>query len=108
MTLKSTVFQAEARRSFFASSSLPGAVRASLEPTGNVLDHVDGIPISCVDFANPIVMVAASAVGKTGYETKQELDADTRMACRNSRHCACARRSGCTWETWRVRDCLRW
>jgi 2-methylaconitate cis-trans-isomerase PrpF len=54
-----------------------GGATGKFLPTGNALDHVDGTPISCVDFANPVVMVAASALGKTGYETKQELDADT-------------------------------
>ena len=53
-----------------------GGATGKFLPTGNPLDHVDGTPISCVDFANPIVMVAASALGKTGYETKPELDAD--------------------------------
>ena len=51
-----------------------GGATGKFLPTGNPLDHVDGTPISCVDFANPIVMVAASALGKTGYETAGYVD----------------------------------
>jgi 4-oxalomesaconate tautomerase len=53
-----------------------GGKTGRLLPTGKSLDTVDGIPMSCIDFANPIVMIAASDVGKSGYESKQELDAD--------------------------------
>jgi 2-methylaconitate cis-trans-isomerase PrpF len=59
-----------------------GGRTGRLLPSGNAIDHVDGIPVSCIDFANPIVMVAAAAVGKSGYESKQELDADTQWLVR--------------------------
>jgi 2-methylaconitate cis-trans-isomerase PrpF len=59
-----------------------GGRTGRLLPSGNAMDHVDGIPVSCIDFANPIVMVAAAAVGKSGYESKQELDADTQWLVR--------------------------
>lgn len=54
-----------------------GAKTGKLLPTGNARDLVDGIEVSCVDFANPIVFFAASSLGKTGHEGKRELDADT-------------------------------
>jgi hypothetical protein len=53
-----------------------GAKTGRLLPTGNVVDFVDGIDVSCVDFSTPVVFLRADAVGKTGYETKQALDAD--------------------------------
>lgn len=53
-----------------------GAKTGRLLPTGRIVDNVDGIPVTCIDFANPIVMVAAVALDRTGHETKQELDAD--------------------------------
>jgi 2-methylaconitate cis-trans-isomerase PrpF len=53
-----------------------GARTGRLLPTGNAVDSIDGLRVSCVDFAIPVVILAASSVGKTGYETKQELDAD--------------------------------
>jgi 2-methylaconitate cis-trans-isomerase PrpF len=53
-----------------------GSRTGRLLPTGNAIDVVDGIPVTCIDFANPVVLVAASALGKTGHETKDELDGD--------------------------------
>jgi 4-oxalomesaconate tautomerase len=37
---------------------------------------IDGVEVSCVDFASPLVFVAAAALGKSGCETKAQLDAD--------------------------------
>ena len=53
-----------------------GAKTGRLLPTGRPSDVVDGIEISCVDFTSPLVLIAASALGKTGHETKTELDGD--------------------------------
>jgi 4-oxalomesaconate tautomerase len=53
-----------------------GAKTGKLLPTGHAIDVIDGIEVSCVDFASPLVLIAAAALGKTGYETKVALDAD--------------------------------
>ena len=53
-----------------------GAKTGKLLPTGNALDDIDGIAVSCVDVAMPCVIAKASDFGKTGYESKAELDAD--------------------------------
>jgi 2-methylaconitate cis-trans-isomerase PrpF len=53
-----------------------GACTGRLLPTGNAVDEIDGIAASCVDFAIPVVLIPAHALGKTGYETKVELDSD--------------------------------
>jgi 4-oxalomesaconate tautomerase len=53
-----------------------GAVTGKLLPTGNPLDLIDGIEASCIDMAMPVVIMAAEALGKTGRETPEELDAD--------------------------------
>lgn len=53
-----------------------GGKTGRLLPTGRAVDHVDGIPVTCIDFANPVMMLSANDVGKAGYESKQELDAD--------------------------------
>jgi 2-methylaconitate cis-trans-isomerase PrpF len=53
-----------------------GSRTGQLLPTGRPVDVIDGIAVSCVDFANPVVLVAAASMGKTGHETKDELDAD--------------------------------
>lgn len=59
-----------------------GAKTGKLLPTGNALDMVHGIPVSCVDFSTPIVLVAAQDLGKTGHESKAELDADQELLAR--------------------------
>jgi len=61
-------------------------------PTGNAIDWIDGVPVSCVDFAIPVVLIPARALGKTGYESKAELDADAELlaAVQQLRHKAAA------------------
>jgi 2-methylaconitate cis-trans-isomerase PrpF len=53
-----------------------GAKTGKLLPTGAVLDQLYGIPVSCVDFSTPLVLVAAADLGISGYESKAELDAN--------------------------------
>ena len=48
-------------------------------PTGRALDVIDGIEVSCVDMAMPMVLMRAEQFGKTGYETPAELDADRQL-----------------------------
>ena len=52
---------------------------ASVFPTGNVTDTFDGIPVTCVDNGMPVVVVAASSFGTTGYESVAELEADEEL-----------------------------
>jgi 4-oxalomesaconate tautomerase len=54
-----------------------GSVCGSLLPTGNVVDEVDGVKVTCIDNGMPVVVMKAQALGKTGYETPKELMADT-------------------------------
>tara|TARA_Y100000815_G_scaffold227392_1_gene215952 strand:+ start:632 stop:1747 length:1116 start_codon:yes stop_codon:yes gene_type:complete len=53
-----------------------GAKTGKLFPTGNVIDDIDGISVSCIDVAVPMVITCAEAFNKTGYESKIELDSD--------------------------------
>ena len=53
-----------------------GSVTGKLLPTGKPLDVIDGIDVSCVDVAMPTVFMPAEQLGKTGYESAAELDAD--------------------------------
>jgi len=48
-------------------------------PTGNVTDEFGGIPVTCVDNGMPVVVVAASSFGKTGYESIAELEGDEEL-----------------------------
>ena len=48
-------------------------------PTGNITDVFGGIPVTCVDNGMPVVVVAASSLGKTGYETIADLEGDEEL-----------------------------
>lgn len=56
-----------------------GAKTGRLFPTGNRIDVINGIEVTCIDFASPLVFVAAEALGRTGHEPKAELDADSEL-----------------------------
>lgn len=55
---------------------LVGSIGNTLLPTGNLTDDIDGMIVSCLDIAGPLVVTYAEFMGKTGYETKHELDHD--------------------------------
>ena len=59
-----------------------GAKTGKLLPTGNAVELLKGIAASCVDAANPCVFVLAEALGKTGNETPQDLEADPQFLAR--------------------------
>jgi len=59
-----------------------GSATGALLPTGNVRDVIDGVTATCVDNGMPVVVVAASELGRTGYETVAELEADTELGAR--------------------------
>jgi 2-methylaconitate cis-trans-isomerase PrpF len=43
-------------------------------PTDQVIDVIDGIELSCLDVAMPMVLMRAEDVGFTGYESRAEVD----------------------------------
>jgi 4-oxalomesaconate tautomerase len=68
-----------------------GSVCSSLLPTGKVQDvvTVEGsgfdaftLPVTCIDNGMPLVMFRASDVGRTGYESAAEMNADTELKTR--------------------------
>ncbi|GGB79213.1 PrpF family isomerase [Marinobacterium zhoushanense] len=59
-----------------------GTKTGKLLPTGDVRDEIDGIEVSCVDAAVPMVLIPAKSLGKTGAESKAELDADSELLAR--------------------------
>ena len=62
-----------------------GSKTGALLPTGLPKEKIDGIEVTCMDVAMPMVIMKASDLGKTGYESKSELDADTHLLNRLSR-----------------------
>lgn len=59
-----------------------GSVTRKLLPTGRPIDVIDGVEVSCVDVAMPMVLIPAEQVGKTGHEGANELDADVALIAR--------------------------
>ena len=51
-----------------------GGVTGSFLPSGNLVDSVDGIEVTCMDVAMPMVIAKAEDFGLTGYESAAELD----------------------------------
>ena len=52
-----------------------GSACGALLPTGNIVDEIDGVKITCIDNGMPVVLLRAADVGATGYETRDELNA---------------------------------
>ena len=61
---------------------LAGSSCGSLLPTGQPVDRVDGIEVTCIDNGMPVVIVRAADFGKTGAETPAELEADATLRAR--------------------------
>ncbi|MEM8978313.1 MAG: 4-oxalomesaconate tautomerase [Pseudomonadota bacterium] len=51
-----------------------GGITGALFPTGNKIDEFDGIQVSCMDVAMPMVIARAESFGLTGHESAAELD----------------------------------
>jgi 2-methylaconitate cis-trans-isomerase PrpF len=52
-----------------------GAKTGKLLPTGNVVDRIAGVDVSCVDVAMPMILMRAKDFGLTGHESRAEIDA---------------------------------
>ncbi|MBI2961175.1 MAG: 4-oxalomesaconate tautomerase [Betaproteobacteria bacterium] len=59
-----------------------GSVCGSLLPTGNVADVIDGVRATCIDNGMPVVVMRAEAFGLTGYESRDELNANRELKAR--------------------------
>ena len=53
-----------------------GAVTGQVFPTGRRIDVIDGIAVTCIDAAMPLMIVRASDLGVSGSESPVELDAN--------------------------------
>jgi 4-oxalomesaconate tautomerase len=59
-----------------------GSVCGALLPTGNMNDQIDGIEATLIDNGMPMVVLRASDLGKSGYETPAELNSDQELKTR--------------------------
>jgi 4-oxalomesaconate tautomerase len=62
-----------------------GSVAPSLLPTGNVCDLIEGVEVTCIDNGMPLVIFNAADVGRTGYESVDQMNADTELKARLER-----------------------
>ncbi|MCH2078121.1 MAG: 4-oxalomesaconate tautomerase [Rhodobacteraceae bacterium] len=51
-----------------------GSMTGAMFPTGNRIDVIDGVEVTCIDVAMPMVIARAEDMGLTGAETPAELD----------------------------------
>ncbi|AUX77929.1 4-oxalomesaconate tautomerase [Sinorhizobium fredii] len=56
-----------------------GARTGQLFPTGKPIDWIDGVAVTCIDCAMPMVLVEAHSIGATGFESTAELNADKEL-----------------------------
>ena len=53
-----------------------GSSCGALLPTGNVVDVIDGVEVTCIDNGMPVVIMRAADMGITGTESREELEAN--------------------------------
>lgn len=56
-----------------------GSTCGALLPTGNIVDEINGIEITMIDNGMPVIVLDALSVGKSGKETREELDNDAEL-----------------------------
>ena len=54
-----------------------GGATGTFLPTGNLTDVFDGVEVTCMDVAMPMVIAKAESFGLTGYESADDLNANT-------------------------------
>ncbi|MEM9145752.1 MAG: 4-oxalomesaconate tautomerase [Pseudomonadota bacterium] len=56
-----------------------GSGTGAMLPTGQAREEIQGVPVTCIDVAMPVVVALATDLGRTGHETREALDADTEL-----------------------------
>jgi 2-methylaconitate cis-trans-isomerase PrpF len=59
-----------------------GSKTGRLLPTGMAAERIDGIEVSCIDAATPIMLVRAADLGKSGFEAANSYGADPAFMAR--------------------------
>ncbi len=59
-----------------------GSLCGALLPTGNIVDEVDGIELTCIDSGMPVVVMRAEDFGLSGAETVEQLEANEDLKAR--------------------------
>ena len=64
---------------------IAGSSCGSLLPTGNVLDRIQGVEVTCIDNGMPVVLLRASDLGVSGTEAPEVLEANDELKARVER-----------------------
>jgi len=59
-----------------------GSIAGRMLPTGNVRDLIDGIEVTCIDVAMPMILLRAKDLGLTGYEGRSEINPNKALFAR--------------------------
>ncbi|MCW2247954.1 4-oxalomesaconate tautomerase [Azospirillum fermentarium] len=59
-----------------------GSSCGTLLPTGNAVDEIDGVAVTCIDNGMPVVVLRAEDLGVRGDETREDLDGNTELKAR--------------------------
>jgi 4-oxalomesaconate tautomerase len=59
-----------------------GSTCGALLPTGRAVDVINGVRVTCIDNGMPVVVMLAEDLDRTGYETREALDADGELKAR--------------------------
>ena len=59
-----------------------GSKSGKMLPTGNAMDNSNGVDVSCIDVAMPMIMMRATDFGLTGYEGRKEIDGNKELLAR--------------------------
>ena len=61
---------------------IAGSSCGALQPTGRVVDEVEGLEVTCVDNGMPVVVMRARDLGLSGSESPERLDANEPLKAR--------------------------
>ena len=64
---------------FLEFLDVAGSSCGALLPTGNAVDEIEGVEVTCIDNGMPVVILAAADFGKRGTESPEELEADQKL-----------------------------
>jgi len=59
-----------------------GSVTGALLPTGKAVEEIDGVAVTLIDYAMPMMLLAAADVGLEGGEAPEAIDANTALFAR--------------------------
>ncbi len=61
---------------------IAGSSCGALLPTGNAIDHVQGVDVTCIDNGMPVVVLDAADFGLSGTESPAEMEANAELKAR--------------------------